>query len=67
MMHAAPKGALLAAGAVAGFTIGYLKVVRPRLLRWGATVDEMQGSYPGTELIPGGTRSATMAPTRDDS
>ena len=65
MMHPAQRGALLAAGAVAGFTTGYLKVVRPRLLRWGATGDEVQGPYPGAELIPGGTRSATMAATID--
>lgn len=65
MMHPAPRGALLAAGAVAGFTAGYLTLVRPRLLRWGATVDEVRGPYPGAGLIPGSTRGATMAVTID--
>lgn len=65
MMHPAPRGSLLAAVAVAVFTTGYLAVVRPRLLRWGATVDEARGPYPGAGLIPGGTRSATMAVTID--
>jgi hypothetical protein len=41
----------------------YTLVVRPRLLRWGANDDEVNGPYPGAELIPGGTRSATMAVT----
>ncbi|MEY9777268.1 hypothetical protein ABH915_002876 [Arthrobacter sp. MW3 TE3886] len=65
MMHPAPRGSLPAAGAVAVFTTGYLAVVRPRLLRWGATVDEARGPYPGAGLIPGSTRSATMAVTVD--
>ena len=64
-MHPAPRGALLAAGAVAGFAAGYLTLVRPRLLRWGATVDEVRGPYPGAGLIPGSTRGATMAVTID--
>jgi proline iminopeptidase len=50
---------------MAVFTTGYLAVVRPRLLRWGATVDEARGPYPGAGLIPGSTRSATMAVTID--
>lgn len=49
-------GGVLAAGA-------YILVARPRLLRWGATTEEAQGPYPGAELIPGGTRSATIATT----
>ena len=53
------------AGAVAGLVVGYLAAVRPRLLRWGATADEAMAPYPGGELIPGGTRSATMAGTID--
>jgi proline iminopeptidase len=43
----------------------YLSVVRPRLLRAGATDSEVQGPYPGAGLIPGSTRSATMAVTID--
>ena len=53
MMHPAPRGALLAAGAVAGFTAGYLALVRPRLLRWGATVDEVAGTLPGGRVDSG--------------
>jgi hypothetical protein len=37
--------------------------VRPRLLRWGASDDEVAGPYPGAELVPGGKRGATMAVT----
>jgi hypothetical protein len=52
--------------AVAGAALGlYASVVRPRLLRWGATEEEVGGSYPGGDLIPGATRSATMATTLD--
>lgn len=43
----------------------YAFVVRPRLLRWGATDAEFDSPYPGADLIPGGTRSATMAVTID--
>lgn len=43
----------------------YALVVRPRMLRWGATDDEVRSAYPGAELIPGGARSATMAVTID--
>lgn len=43
----------------------YALVVRPRLLRWGATDDEVRETYPGADLIAGGTRSATMAVTID--
>ena len=42
---------------------GYVLVVRPRLLRWGATDEEVQRPYPGASLIPDGTRGATMAVT----
>ena len=43
----------------------YAFVVRPRLLRWGATDDEVRRGYPGADLIPGGTRTAVMATTID--
>jgi hypothetical protein len=42
---------------------GYALAVRPRMLRWGATEEEVRRPYPGAELIPGGRRSATMAMT----
>jgi hypothetical protein len=44
---------------------GYAFGVRPRLLRWGATDDEVRRPYPSADLIPGGERSATMAVTID--
>ena len=37
--------------------------VRPRLMRWGASDEEVAGPYPGAELVPEGERSATMAVT----
>lgn len=42
---------------------GYALVVRPRLIRWGATDEELARTYPGSELIPDGQRAATMAVT----
>lgn len=49
MTHRRPGRVVLAAGAAAGVTVGYLSVVRPRLLRAGATDSEVQGPYP----VPG--------------
>jgi uncharacterized protein YndB with AHSA1/START domain len=43
----------------------YAAIVRPRLLHWGATKEEVEGPYPGADIIPGGARSATMAVTID--
>lgn len=43
----------------------YALGVRPRLLRWGATDDEVRRPYPGDHVIRGGTRSATMGVTID--
>ncbi|MGZ4431061.1 MAG: hypothetical protein ACXVYV_05375, partial [Gaiellales bacterium] len=39
----------------------YAVAVRPRLVRWGATDEEVRRPFPGAGLIPGGERSATMA------
>ena len=39
--------------------------LRPRLMRWGATDEEVTGPYPGAELVSGGQRAATMAVTID--
>lgn len=49
--------------AAVGFIISYLLVVRPRLLRWGATDEEVRADYPGSDLIPGSSRAGTMAVT----
>ncbi len=51
--------------AVLALVGGYAFGVRPRLLRWGATDEEVRRPYPGADLIPGGKRSATMAVTID--
>ncbi len=39
----------------------YAALVRPRLLRWGATREEASTSYPGDDLIQGATAQSTMA------
>lgn len=41
----------------------YAFLVRPRLVRWGATDDEVRRPFPGAEIIPGAERGATMAVT----
>jgi len=48
---------------LAGASVSYAIVVRPRLVRWGATDEELAQPYPGADLIPDGTRAATMAVT----
>jgi proline iminopeptidase len=56
------RGAVAALSGLAGI---YALVVRPRLLRSGATDEEVRSEYPGAELIPVGKRGATMAVTID--
>jgi len=41
----------------------YVFVLRPRLVRWGASDEEVARTFPGGELIPDGTRASTMAVT----
>src|SRR5581483_6166954 len=43
----------------------YALLVRPRMLRWGASDEEVRQPYPGADLIPAGQRGATMAVTID--
>jgi proline iminopeptidase len=43
----------------------YGRWVRPRLMRWGASDEEVAGPYPGAEVVPDGQRAATMAVTID--
>jgi proline iminopeptidase len=50
----------LAALALVG---AYAVAVRPRMLRWGATDEELRRPFPGAEVVPGGQRSSTMAVT----
>jgi proline iminopeptidase len=48
---------------LAGASVSYALAVRPRLLRWGATDEELARAYPGADIIPNGKRAATMAVT----
>jgi hypothetical protein len=52
-------------GAAGTAAVVYAAWVRPRLMRWGATDEEVTGAYPGAELVPHGQRAATMAVTID--
>lgn len=52
-------------GAASVAIVAYGIFFRPRMLRWGATDEEVHAAFPGAELVPGGTRSATMATTID--
>ena len=51
------------AGAAGVGAAVYGRCVRPRLMRWGATDEEVAASFPGAELVPEGRRAATMAVT----
>jgi proline iminopeptidase len=43
----------------------YALLVRPKLIRWGATEDELHSDYPGADVVENGVRAATMAVTID--
>ena len=49
--------------AVCAVAVACVAWVRPRLLTWGATADEIAASYPGDDLIPDAGGRATMATT----
>jgi len=53
------------AGVIGTAAVVYGAWVHPRLVRWGATDEELAGPYPGADLIPDGRRSPTMAVTID--
>ena len=53
----------LGAVAAAAVPVVYSVWVRPRMLRWGATDDELADDYPGDEIIPEPTGGSTMATT----
>jgi hypothetical protein len=57
------QGAWIAAAAVLVLLGIYALGLRPRLVRWGATDEEVEGPYPGADLIPGASRGTTMAVT----
>lgn len=53
-------------GVLAGLAVvEYVLALRPRLLRWGATEEEVHQTYPGADIVPGGKRTGTMAVTID--
>src|SRR4051794_41880711 len=52
-------------GMVGSAAVLYGRLVRPRLLHWGATEAEVTSPYPGAGVVPDGERGATMAVTID--
>jgi hypothetical protein len=46
-----------------GILGAYAFGLRPRLLRWGATDEELERPFPGAEFIPGGSCEGAMAVT----
>ncbi|MFC9356436.1 hypothetical protein ACFTZB_07610 [Rhodococcus sp. NPDC057014] len=52
-------------GVAGAAAVVYGAWVRPRLVRWGATDEEVAGPYPGGDLVPGGERGGAMAVTID--
>ena len=59
------RASKLIVGAFAGAAAaaGYVLAVRPRMLTWGATPDEVARSLPGDELVPDPKMEATHAIT----
>ena len=53
--------------AVGAAALLYARAVRPRMVRWGATEQEVRGPFPGEDVVPGGRRGSTMAVTIDAS
>ncbi len=49
--------------AVAGVAVTYHLIIRPRILRRGATDEEVAGVLPGDEMVPPGASRSTMATT----
>lgn len=56
---------LTAFGASAAAVVACAAALRPLFRHWGATHDEVDGPYPGADIVPGGERGATMAVTID--
>lgn len=58
------KTGLLMIGAIKALALlGYAFVARPRMLRWGATCDEVDGTLPGDELVKNPRYTSTRAIT----
>jgi hypothetical protein len=62
MARRPPEGPLGVALTVA-VAAAYMLWLRPRILGWGATREEVTAGYPGDEIIPSPTGGATMATT----
>ncbi|NKZ02190.1 SRPBCC family protein [Actinomadura latina] len=54
---------LLRRAALPMLAAGTYALIRPRMLRWGATPEEAAAAYPGDELIEFATAQSTMATT----
>ena len=63
----ATKSLVLLAGSLTGLAALYASVIRPRLLRWGASGDEVRAVFPGEDIVKGGVRTSTMATDIDAS
>ncbi|MGE0601906.1 MAG: SRPBCC domain-containing protein [Dehalococcoidia bacterium] len=59
------KSLQMVGGLAAALGAAYLFVARPRMIRAGATDEEVESTFPGAQVIAEGTRSATMATTID--
>lgn len=53
----------MGATAIGSAAAAYIFLARPRLLRWGATDQEVDGLLPGDDLIPNADVTATRAIT----
>jgi hypothetical protein len=53
------------AGAAGTAAVAYGALVRPRLIGWGATDEEITGPYPGAGIVPDGEKTGAMAVTID--
>lgn len=64
------KAALLAAVGISVAAYGYLRVLRPRVLRWGATIEDLARTMPGDEVVASphfnATRAITINATPED-
>ena len=58
-----PSAPLLSLAAACAVPVLYAVWVRPWMLTWGATEEEVAGTYPGDEIIPEPGSGATMATT----
>jgi hypothetical protein len=53
-----PHGTTVPVGVLA--LAAYALLVRPRLVRWGATDDEVTAPFPGRDIMPDSVRTANL-------